>query len=100
MSSFSFSPRSDDRGGVLDDLFFAFFGRRLLFPFPFRHQILLGRRKPLDELAGGRHFCEQLLDVLLATTRGLHHRDPSQRVGADVEDQAVPVGGDHGVGPA
>ena len=38
--------------------------------------------------------------MLLATTRGLHHRDPSQRIDPDVEDEAVPVRRDDGVGPA
>ena len=36
----------------------------------------------------------------LATTRGLHHRDPSQRLDSDVEHEAVPVGRDHRVCPA
>ena len=35
-----------------------------------------------------------------ASPERLHHRDPLQGVRADVEDDAVPVGRDHGVGPA
>ena len=30
----------------------------------------------------------------------VHHRDAPQRVGPEVEDQRIPVGGDHGLGPA
>src|SRR3954447_21827948 len=77
--------------------FLALLGSRLLFAFPFSHDRPpappSARRQSLDELSGCRYLIEQFGDVLLATTRGLHHRDPSQRINSDVEHETVPVRG-------
>src|SRR4051794_24303261 len=84
--------------------FLALFGSRLLFAFPFSHDRPpappSARRQSLDELSGCRYLIEQFGDVLLATTRGLHHRDPSQRINSDVEHEAVPIRGHNRVCPA
>ena len=93
-------PRSDVGRGLLD--------HRLLACAPVRWLALLLTFCHVDCSPNALNRVQQLrrawrshpaelLDMFGCSLERIHHRDAAQRVGAQVEDERVPVGGDHRV---